>query len=271
MKANILAILLLSAGIAHAEQVKTNIAYGPDVPSQMLDLYRPLKQPAPLVVYVHGGDWSGGGKGGANRIAHALNAEGFAVAGIDYRLLPGASIQDEAADVARATAFLMAHAYQYGIDPRRFALAGHSSGGHLVALVGTDPSYARQAGLDISRLSLVIPLDGVFDLATPFEMRRMKNKVNYDEHVWQSLSPIDHLQSNQGKGGPAFCLLHEDEEPRFISQADSFAAALRTHGRLVEEDVVPGLTHVELAGRFDDPSQPTARIVVNCLKHFLGS
>ena len=68
----------------------------------------------------------------------------------------------------------------------------------------------------------------------------MKNKVNYDEHVWQSLSPIDHLQWNQGKGGPAFCLLHEDEEPRFISQADGFAAALRTHDAWWKRMLFPG-------------------------------
>jgi acetyl esterase/lipase len=174
--ARLLAVGLVLAGSAKAQQKLANIAYGPDQPAQTLDFYPSARRPSPLVIFVHGGDWSGGDKGGTDRLAGVLNQAGFNVASVNYRLIPKVRIADEAEDVARAGAFLLSNAGRLGIDKRRFALMGHSAGDHLVALVGTDMSYGRRAGLDMSRLAAVIPLDGVFDLSLPAEMAHRRRR-----------------------------------------------------------------------------------------------
>jgi acetyl esterase/lipase len=258
--------LILAAGLAHAQAVQRDIPYG-TAPSEVLDFYASPRNPAPLVVFVHGGGWSKGDKKGSRHLADALRDEGYAVASIDYRLLgTGATIRDQALEVMQASEFLLSHASQFGIDARRFALMGHSAGGHLVALVGADPVYAHEAGLDFGKLAVVVALDGVFNLALPTEMRHMQAPA--DGQGWKPISPIDRLDTPPPH--PAFCLVHEDEVPRFTSQADAFAAALQAHGITETEGVSPGLNHVQLVTRFNDPSTATEGLVTGCLRRFLG-
>ena len=210
---------------------------------------------------MHGGGWQHGGKHAGIPIANALTQAGYVVASIDYRMPPEATVQDEAADVATAAAFLLAHAARFGIDPNRFALAGHSSGGHLAALVATDPTYARAAGLNLAHLTTIITLDGVFDVATPSEHSPI---IGTDPATRANLSPTTH--ASQVIGHPLFCLLHEDTLPRFTRQAEEFAAALHAAGQTVSMQIVPGLRHVEMNNRFADPDQPLAADAIGCLK-----
>jgi acetyl esterase/lipase len=259
--------LFLSSGAAHAQVMQRDIPYGP-APEQMLDYYKPAASPAPLIVFVHGGGWSKGGKQGGHRVAEVLRNDGYAVASINYRLLgPGITIQDQAADVAHASEFLLSHAREFGIDPRHFALVGHSAGGHLVALVGADASYAGDAGLDFGKLSVVIAMDGVFNLDLPQDARNFRGKIETDDRSLQAVSPIDRLDAPGLR--PAFCLIHENTQPRFVAQADAFAAALHAHGDTEDEEVSPGLSHVELVTRFPDASTATSHLVTECLKKFL--
>ena len=85
---------------------------------------------------------------------------GLAAAAINYRLVPGATVEDEAADVAASLKYLIDHAAALGIDPSRIVLMGHSAGAHLVALVGTDERYLKAADLSFASISGVIPVDG---------------------------------------------------------------------------------------------------------------
>ena len=262
-------ILICTAGALSSHAVaqrngppRRTMAYASQSPVQKLDIYRPTTAaPAPLVVYVHGGGWIKGGRHAGIPIAAALTAMGYVVASIDYRMPPEGTVADEAADVATATAFLLAHAAQFGIDASHFSLAGHSSGAHLVALVATDPTYARAAGLDLNRLSTVVTLDGVFDVALPTEHSPV---FSTDHAARLNLSPVSH--ANQVVGHPLFCLIHEDRLPRFTMQADEFAAALRKAGQAVSMKVVPGLGHGEMNNRFNNPDQPLAADARDCLQ-----
>jgi len=247
---------------AAAEAAPTTLAYGPGGEAQTLDLYRPAGQvPAPLIVYVHGGGWRQGDKQGGWRIAEPLVARGYAVASINYRLTQAAPIADQAADVAAAAVYLLAHAADYAIDPKRYALMGHSAGGHLVALVATDPAYARAAGLDLRALAAVVTLDGVFNLD---EAVAAHTPTAGNPALSQAMSPIAHVAGVVGH--PLFCLVHEDTNPRFASQADDFAARLRAAGHGVDEPIVHGLRHGPLAGQFAEPGIPTAGLVEACLE-----
>ena len=76
---------------------------------------------------------------GSAKLEH-WRALGYAVASVNYRLVPDARVEDQAADIAAALALLKQRAAQLGFDGTRIALVGHSAGAHLVALVGTDPA-----------------------------------------------------------------------------------------------------------------------------------
>ena len=116
-------------------QPEARIRYAADSPLQFGDLRLPHRPPPPggypVAVFVHGGGWQRGDKRlmlGSAKLRH-WQAAGYAVASLNYRLVPDATVEQQAADVASAVAYLKANAGGLGFDARRIALVGHSAGG----------------------------------------------------------------------------------------------------------------------------------------------
>jgi acetyl esterase/lipase len=104
--------------------------YGPHE-RQRLDLWFGLRKPAPLVVWIHGGGWYQGHKGGeaTAQIVNDCRAAGCAVAAIGYRLSQDAIAPAPMLDCASAVEFLRSRATEWGLNPRRFGATGVSAGG----------------------------------------------------------------------------------------------------------------------------------------------
>jgi acetyl esterase/lipase len=234
-----------------------NLSYGPDA-RHKLDLF-PAASAAPgrLVMHVHGGGWNTGGKGAGAKLARVLGPAGYAVAAMTYRLVPHTDVAGIMSDVAEAAAFLMRGAAGFGLETRRFAVQGHSAGGHLAALLGADPSYLEAAGLDPARLAGVLALDGVFDIAadlTQFPGKIAPEIFGADRADWARFSPTARLRA--GRALPLFGILHEDSRQRFVVQARKMADALRDCGAAFELGVAPGLSHVDMMRLYEDAAQP---------------
>src|SRR5262249_44838326 len=114
---------------------------------QRLDLYVPAKAdtPLPVIVWVHGGAWLGGGKGGGGP-AVPLVGKGYAVASINYRLSQHAVFPAQIEDCKAAIRWLRANAKTYNLNPERIGVWGASAGGHLVALLGTSGDALDREG-----------------------------------------------------------------------------------------------------------------------------
>lgn len=138
-----LACLMASAAGAAAPpagvRMEADIRYVPDGdPSQSLDLYLPENAPEkalPLLVWIHGGGWSGGSKSGCPIVGYVK--QGYAVAGVEYRFSQKAVFPAQIQDCQAAIRWLRANAAKYHIDPDHIGVRGESAGGHLVALLGT--------------------------------------------------------------------------------------------------------------------------------------
>lgn len=157
-------------------------AYGAD-PKQRLDLVKPAGVArVPVLLFVHGGGWSIGDKAhAAPDKARWANSKGWAFASANYRLVPQATVEQQAADVASAIAWLRANAATQGLDPDRIVLMGHSAGAHLAALVGTDPRYLKAAGVPMRAVKGVVLLDGAgYDVAPQANAPRNPVKPMYD-------------------------------------------------------------------------------------------
>ncbi len=127
-----------------------NVAYAADHPRNVMDVWVPSAPagPKPVVVWIHGGGWSGGDKSSAlngNKVADLL-ARGFVVASINYRLSQHAIFPAQIHDCKGAIRFLRGRATQFEIDPRRVGVWGSSAGGHLAALMGTSAAVAEAEG-----------------------------------------------------------------------------------------------------------------------------
>jgi acetyl esterase/lipase len=137
---------------------------------------------APVLLFIHGGGWSIGDKAhAAGSKARWANAKGWAFASANYRLVPQATVESQAADIASAIAWLRSNAAKEGLDPDRIVLMGHSAGAHLAALVGTDPQYLKAAGVPMSAIKGVVLLDGAgYDIAQQAAAPHNPVKSRYD-------------------------------------------------------------------------------------------
>jgi len=92
--------------------------------------------PLPVVLFIHGGGWTGGQREDGERFIRMLSAGGYFACSIDYRLTQTAGFPAAIYDCKTAIKFLRTHAEELGIDPTNIGIAGYSAGGHLAALVG---------------------------------------------------------------------------------------------------------------------------------------
>lgn len=211
------------------------LAYGED-PLQRLTYWPGSRADAPLVVFVHGGGWKRGDMGmmnGSAKLSHWNGELGFAVASINYRLVPEATVEQQAQDVAAALAHLKQNAGRLGFDSTRIALTGHSAGAHLVAFVGTDPQWLQGAGLSFADLRGVMPIDGA-GYNVPYQMENQQRLLGntyeqafgLDPARQRALSPTFHAAA---PNAPDFLILHVQREDA-QTQSDELAAALRAAG-----------------------------------------
>jgi len=259
-----------------AEREKQTLNYGKDK-AQTLDLWRAngTRGPAPLVLFVHGGGWSKGSKDNATGKAKAphYTAEGYNFASIDYRLVPDATVEQQAQDVADAVALLVRRAGALGIDRGRIVLMGHSAGAHLVALVGTDPQYLRAAGLSERDIAGIVPIDGAaYDVPAQMRVARgpllggmFEDAFGEDVARQRALSPT--LQA-ASPNAPEFLILHVQRKDG-IRQSQGLADALRKSGTPVTVEGFPGKGlrgHMTINRSLGDPDYAATPVVDQWLK-----
>ena len=265
-------------GAAAQALAPQTLAYGSDA-LQGLDLWVPDgAKPTPLVLFVHGGGWKRGSK--SNAVGRALPghmlAQGYAFASIDYRLVPAATVEQQAADVAAALAYLLKRADELGIDRSRVVLTGHSAGAHLVALVGTDERYLRAVGLSFADIDGVMPNDGAaYDVekqvaqAGRFMAGTYKEAFGTDPARQRALSPTAHASA---PNAPAFLLIHVQREDG-VAQNKALADALERAGTAVEVGSFPGeglRGHMEINRKLGEPDYPATPVMDAWLKKVLG-
>lgn len=200
---SILILLVLVIGskvyfIEHAngQGVKNlNLKYGENA-KQTLDLYAPnvkSGEKLPVIIYVHGGGWSGGDKDNVAEKPSFFTNKGYVFVSLNYRLSPKVTYEEMAKDVSLAVKWIYDSAGEYHIDNNKINLMGHSAGGHLVMLIGTNPKYLNIVGLSQKSLNSIVNLDGPLDLTDFIQRFNTYKKVfGNDQKIWAEASPISY-------------------------------------------------------------------------------
>ena len=227
--------------------LQANVAYGSD-PRQRLDVYLPAsaKESAPIIFMVHGGAWKFGDKGAATVVDHKIQrwvTQGFIFVSVNYRMLPDATPLQQADDVARALAYVQAHAADYHGDPARVVLMGHSAGAHLVALISAQPDLATRQGAK-PWLGTVALDSACYDVTEIMERRHFKfydEAFGKDPAFWKATSPIS-LLTNPVRPILAVCSTRRDDSPKQARQFAAHAANIGSSVTVLPED----LSHKEI-------------------------
>ena len=260
------AFLVLAALAAPPIFADRDVAYG-DHRLQTVDVYSSLAGSGrPVMVVVHGGGWKiGDKKSAADKAAPLAGEGGFVLASVNYRLVPEVGWRDQAADVAAAVAKVRSAAADYGGNPDRVFLVGHSAGAHLAALVATDPRYLKPHGLRPGDLSGAILLDGAgYDVAAQAEAagptaKRLYREVFGDDAAeLRAASPLTHAAS---PGSPPMLIAYVSDRAASEAQAKRLADTLSEAGGRARVLSVDG-THSSIYRNFGhagDPVFPAAR------------
>jgi acetyl esterase/lipase len=255
----------------------------PGIRQLELDLYLPPedRDPAPVVVFLHGGGWRVGSRSSAGPAYagsspfEAVAQAGIAVASADYRLTGEATWPTQLHDAKAAVRWVRARAGELGIDPGRVAAWGDSAGGHLAELLGLTGGDRELEG-EVGIVGPASGVDAVVAWYAPSDVAAVAADTGADprdpasrealllgappatvpERAAQA-SPLAHVCP----GAPPFLLLHGAADG-FIPcvQSERLYDALLEAGVDVELDVYEDADHM-WRGSPDAPEKALARTI----------
>ena len=236
----------------------SDLAYGPD-PRNKLDIYTPkdAAPDAPVVVFFYGGSWVSGSRGDYAFVGEALASRGIVAVLADYRLYPQVHYQELLRDSAQAVGWTRAHIRQYGGNPGKLYVMGHSAGAYNAAMLALDPKWLAAAGTTPSIIKGWIGLAGPYDFL-PIEDAEVK-PVFYFPNSPPDSQPINHVSA---ASPPALLIASvNDTEVNPQRNTGGMASRLRAQGVSVREVYFSRTSHRTLVGALARPLRSLAPVL----------
>ncbi|MGK9262189.1 alpha/beta hydrolase [Sinorhizobium meliloti] len=231
-----------SRALSARADVRADIPYGAGA-REVVDVILPerLQAGAPLHVFVHGGYWRSGEKINYRFVAAPVLAAGGIAALVEYDLMPRSRLDVLVDQVRRSVLWLQAHASDFGADPARLTVSGHSAGAHLASfLAATGPEEAYPPSLPT--LQGLLLLSGIYDLSgIPDSFLRHEAEMTpMEAAAWSPLT------SSQLPCPTRVIAYGADETTPFQSQAAGLCELLRVRDESAELLPVPDLNHMSV-------------------------
>ena len=228
---------------------RLDIRYG-DGPNETLDIFPAGQANAPVLVFIHGGYWRALDKSDHSFVAPSFVADGATVVVPNYALCPATTIDAIALQMAHALAWVWRRIGEFGGDRARIALAGHSAGGHLVAMLQS--CRWKQLAEDLPAQITIggLAISGLYDLEpvrrTPF----LQDDLRITPATVARASPA--FFPRPKAAGPMFAAVGADESEEFLR-----------HNQLIRDvwgptavpvcETVPGTNHFTVLESLVDP------------------
>lgn len=182
-----------------------------------LDLYYPKSiEKFPTIVWFHGGGITGGNK----HLPERLMNQKVAIVAVNYRLSPKVKAPAYIEDAAAAVAWVFNHIEEFGGDPDKIFVSGHSAGGYLATMVGLDKSYLQKHDIDANRIAGLIPFSG--HTITHFTIRGERG-IKGTQPIVDEYAPLFHVR----KDAPPLLLITGDRELEMLGRYEENAYLMR--------------------------------------------
>ena len=162
--------------------------YG-EMPGESMDIFPARKGDGSCMLFIHGGYWRSLDKAEFSFLAPAWVDAGVSLAVVNYDLCPKVSVEQIVLQMLRASSWLYLNAEQYGMDEERLYVSGHSSGGHLAAMMMAAlwPVYDARLPRDLFKGGLGI--SGIYDLRPLTQVDWLNTDLKLDEAAALKVSP----------------------------------------------------------------------------------
>ena len=239
-------------------RVALNLPYGDDE-RQKLDVYMPddaTVTHAPVLMFLHGGYWVIGHKDLMGFMAPSITPAPALLVSVGYRLAPGAKYPQQVDDCRAALRWLYDNIADYGGNPDRIHVGGHSAGGHLAAMLTLQRQHRAALGLPEDVIKACFPVSGVFDVADTLQDRR--EAFLRSESDAEEASP---LHNTHGNTVPFMLEIGTDDFDNLRAQHPRMLAALRSQPGRVEEMIREGHNHFQISLDHANPGSPWVQLV----------
>ncbi len=226
----------------------------------ILDVYTPRVKntSTEVVVFIHGGKWKMGSKDMFNYVGLNFAAKGKTAVLINYRLSPEVQYDEMTMDCAKALKWVYSQIEYYGGDKTKIYLYGHSSGGHLAALLATNNRFFDSLGMQNPIKGCVLIDAFGMNMYNYLKVARnddqwMFETFTKDENNWKDASPALYVTDKS----PKF-LLFLGEKTRNVIYHDvkNFSELLDKKGIPTELVVMNNRSHMEMVGQMIDYRNP---------------
>ena len=259
--AAVIVVLATEYAMARPSHRTKDVAYVPasapdfDKERHILDVYSPKKAAPnaagyPVVLFIHGGSWTSGNKNIYTFVGRRLAKQGVVAVVINYRLAPPVHVPEQAADCARALAWTVANIKQYGGDPARVFVMGHSAGGGLAALLTTDDALLAANGLPQNPVKGAIMDDPAgLDMYSYLKEMKYEGDAQYkvpfgnDPAGWKEMSPIYKIKPNLP---PFIFYIGGETYPSISGSSGRFRDRLKATGQPAPYTIIPGRHHIPM-------------------------
>jgi arylformamidase len=263
--------------LAQAENVSRNIPYAvPANERQMLDVYAPENaKNLPVVFWIHGGGWVVGDKTSVQAKPKAFVDKGYLFVSTNYRFLPNVDMETIVRDIAKSIHWVHDHIAEYGGDPKRLLVMGHSAGAQLAALICTDDRYLKAEGLSLAIIKGCVPVDGdTYDVPLMIETSAARRKAlgqpdpkfghfekfGSDPVKHRDFSAVNHVARE--KGIPPFLLLCVGDHPDTSAQAQRLGSVLTEAGIAAKVFGAKDTNHSKIDENLGLPEDPSTRALL---------
>jgi acetyl esterase/lipase len=260
--------------VAAEAVVKSNIPYAePAHERQVLDVYAPKDaKNLPVVFWIHGGGWQTGDKTAVQLKPQAFVDQGFVFVSTNYRLLPTVEMGNINRDIAKSIHWVHDHIAEFGGDPKRMLVMGHSAGAQLAALMCTDDRYLKAEGLSLAIIKGCVPVDGdTYDvpaiIVTAETRRRVhgqpmpklghREKFGNDPEKHLEYSAVTHVAKD--KGIPPFLILYVADHPDNAAQAQRLGTVLKEANVPVKVFGAQETNHSKINENLGTPGDPSTK------------
>nr|WP_245900788.1 alpha/beta hydrolase [Deinococcus yavapaiensis] len=222
--------------------VDKNRAYGSD-PRQVLDVYAPLHaRGAPVLIFIHGGSWTGGSKDGYKFVGESFARAGLVTVVMSYRLAPVNRYPSYVQDAASAIRWTRENAARFGGDPNTLFVSGHSAGGFNAVEVVVNRRWLQEVDVPVSSVKGVIGIAGPYS----YDFRQFSSRNAFPKDAApEDVMPSYHVRRD---APPHLLLVAEKDQVVGPENAVRMEAALRAAGVPVERRVLPKLDHYTIVG-----------------------
>jgi len=225
-----------------------DLPYGPGA-GETLDVFTARAPSAPVLVFVHGGYWRSLDKSDHSFVAPSFVADGAMVVVPNYALAPAVTVEHITLQVARAVAWAWRHAAEFGGDPSRIVVAGHSAGGHAAAMLLSCRWPELAEDLPRGLLTKAMSISGLYDLEPLRHAAFIQTDLQLSPASVKRLSPAFFPRPR----GTLYAVAGADETDEFVRQ-----------NRLIRDcwgpstvpvcETIPGKNHLTVLESLVDPA-----------------